>query len=134
MLRPTAISVTVQKDYTLKVIFNNGETKIFDVKPYIKGSWYSRLKDFSYFSLAKADGFTVIWPEGQDICPDELYYNSVPIQYSFNQYSKKYRHLPYHQKKGLATMDNFSKQIYEAGINDGRAEGKAEYIKNLTSI
>lgn len=56
MLRPTAISVTVQKDYTLKVIFNNGETKIFDVKPYIKGSWYSRLKDFSYFSLAKADG------------------------------------------------------------------------------
>ena len=28
-------------------------------------------------------------------------------------------------------MDNFCKQIYEAGINDGRAEGKAEYIKNL---
>lgn len=26
-------------------------------------------------------------------------------------------------------MDNFSKQIYEAGINDGRVEGKAEYIK-----
>lgn len=26
-------------------------------------------------------------------------------------------------------MDNFSKQIYEAGINDGRAEG----IKNLMS-
>lgn len=23
-------------------------------------------------------------------------------------------------------MDNFSKQIYEAGIDDGRAEGKAE--------
>ena len=23
-------------------------------------------------------------------------------------------------------MDNFSKQIYEAGINDGRAEGLAE--------
>ena len=23
-------------------------------------------------------------------------------------------------------MDNFSKQIYESGINDGRAEGKAE--------
>ena len=29
-------------------------------------------------------------------------------------------------KEGLATMDNFSKQIYEAGINEGRAEGKAE--------
>ena len=30
-------------------------------------------------------------------------------------------------------MDNFSKQIYEAGINDGRSEGKAESIKNLMS-
>lgn len=38
-------------------------------------------------------------------------------------------------------MDSFSKQIYEAGINDGRAEGKteglaegkAESIKNLMS-
>ncbi|WP_337479162.1 DUF2442 domain-containing protein [Phascolarctobacterium succinatutens] len=47
MLRPTAISVTVQKDYTLKVIFNNGETKIFDVKPYIKGSWYSQQMNMS---------------------------------------------------------------------------------------
>ena len=28
-------------------------------------------------------------------------------------------------------MDNFSKQIYEAGINDGKAEGQAESIKNL---
>ena len=44
-------------------------------------------------------------------------------------------------KEGLATMDNFSKQIYESGINDGRAEGKAEglaegkaeSIKNLMS-
>lgn len=35
-------------------------------------------------------------------------------------------------------MNNFSKQIYEAGINDGKAEGlaegKAKYIKNLMSI
>ena len=30
-------------------------------------------------------------------------------------------------------MDNFSKQIYEAGINDGRAEGLAESMKNLMS-
>ena len=38
-------------------------------------------------------------------------------------------------------MDNFSKQIYESGINDGKAkgkaeglaEGKAESIKNLMS-
>ena len=58
---------------------------------------------------------------------------TIACQYSFNQSSKKHWHLPYHQKDGLATMDNFSKQIYEAGINDGRAEVKAESIKNLMS-
>lgn len=30
-------------------------------------------------------------------------------------------------------MDNFSMQIYEAGINDDKAECKAESIKNLMS-
>lgn len=35
-------------------------------------------------------------------------------------------------KEGLATMDNFSKQIYDAGINDGRKEGKAEGILEAT--
>lgn len=30
-------------------------------------------------------------------------------------------------------MDNFSKQIYETGINDGKAKGKTESIKNLMS-
>lgn len=79
MLRPTAINVTVLKNYTLKIIFDNKEIRIFDVKPYIKGSWCSKLKDLSYFSMVKPDGFTVSWPDGQDICPDELYYNSMPV-------------------------------------------------------
>ena len=29
-------------------------------------------------------------------------------------------------KEGLTTMDEFSKKLYDAGINDGRAEGRAE--------
>ncbi len=79
MLRPTAIKVSVLENYKLKIEFNNGETKLFDVLPYIQGSWYSQLKDKNYFSLVKADGFTITWPDGQDICPDDLYYNSSPI-------------------------------------------------------
>ncbi|EET61993.1 hypothetical protein BRYFOR_06187 [Marvinbryantia formatexigens DSM 14469] len=76
MLRPTAIKVIPGKDYTLDVTFDNGERKLFDVKPYIKGSWYGMLRDLSYFNRVKTDGFTVVWSDGQDICPDELYYNS----------------------------------------------------------
>jgi hypothetical protein len=32
-----------------------------------KGSWYGMLKDENYFRRVSTDGFTVVWPEGQDI-------------------------------------------------------------------
>ncbi|MBP3232566.1 DUF2442 domain-containing protein [Anaerovibrio sp.] len=73
MLRPTAISVIPLDDYIIAVKFDNGEEKKFDVKPYIKGEWYSQLKDMAYFKAVTTDGYTVTWPNGQDICPDELY-------------------------------------------------------------
>lgn len=73
MLRPTAVSVIPDDDYILNVKFDNGEEKKFDVKPYIKGDWYGHLKDTAYFKAVTTDGYTVTWPDGQDICPDELY-------------------------------------------------------------
>jgi hypothetical protein len=73
MLRPTAISVSALSEYQILVEFNNGEKKIFDVEPYIKGEWYGKLRAYDYFKQVMTDGFTVIWPDGQDICPDELY-------------------------------------------------------------
>lgn len=79
MLRPTAIKVVPQSNKTLIITFDDASVKIFDVNPYIKGSWFEELKDPSYFSRVQTDGFTVVWPDGQDICPDELYYNSTPL-------------------------------------------------------
>ena len=78
-MRPTAIKVVPQSNKTLIITFDDASVKIFDVAPYIKGSWYEKLKDPLYFNRVKTDGFTVVWPDGQDICPDELYYNSVPL-------------------------------------------------------
>ena len=73
MLRPTAKIVIAKDNYILGIEFDNGEQKEFDVKPYIRGEWYGKLKDSSYFKAVETDGFTVVWPDGQDICPDELY-------------------------------------------------------------
>lgn len=73
MIRPVAKNVTSLEDYKISIEFDNGEKKIFDVTPYIKGNWYGRLRDKNYFNRVAIDGFTVVWPDGQDICPDELY-------------------------------------------------------------
>lgn len=77
MLRPTAKNAVALPDYKLRIQFDNGEIKIFDVKPYIKGNWYSELADPSYFKSVTTNGYSVEWANGQDLCPDELYFNSV---------------------------------------------------------
>jgi hypothetical protein len=73
MLRPTAIHVEAICEYQILVEFDNGEKKIFDVEPYIQVEWYGKLRTYEYFKRVSTDGFTVVWPDGQDICPDELY-------------------------------------------------------------
>ena len=79
MLRPTALSVNAEKNYCLRINFDNGETRILDVTPFIKGSWYGMLSDQSYFKSAQTDGFTIVRPDGQDLCPDDVYYLSIPV-------------------------------------------------------
>ena len=77
MLRPTVIYVEPREDYLLYLEFDNGEKKFFDMKPYIKGDFYGQLANKEYFQKVKANGFSVEWPKEQDICPDNLYYDSV---------------------------------------------------------
>ncbi len=73
LLRPTAVKVEAVCAYQILVEFDNGEKKYFDVEPYIQGEWYRKLRILEYFKKVTTDGFTVVWPDGQDICPDELY-------------------------------------------------------------
>ena len=79
MLRPTVINAIPKDDYKLVLSFDNGEKKIFDEKPYITGSWFGKLNSKDYFAVVKTNGFNVEWPDGQDICPDDLYFNSKSV-------------------------------------------------------
>lgn len=78
MLRPKPVDVKPLKNYLLSILFDNGERKIFDVKSLITGSWFGELKDLSTFNTVTISGNTVEWINGQDICPDDLYYLSTP--------------------------------------------------------
>lgn len=77
-LRPRAIAVEPLADYELLVTFDNRERKIFDVKPYIKGSWFGKLANPEAFKAVQIGGLSIEWPGGQDICPDRLYEDSRP--------------------------------------------------------
>jgi hypothetical protein len=58
--------------------YENGEEKIFDATPYIRGEWFEELRDAAYFSAVRIidDGDGISWPHGQDLAPHELYETS----------------------------------------------------------
>lgn len=73
MLQPKVLNVKPLPDYRLFVEYETGELKIFDVKPYISGSWFGQLQDLKVFETVHPRGSTVEWADGQDIAPHELY-------------------------------------------------------------
>lgn len=79
-MRPKAINVEPKEDYILEIKFSNGEVKNFDVKPYLSHRVFEKLKDKTEFQKVKVDGLSIAWENGADICPDELYNNSIAIQ------------------------------------------------------
>ena len=81
MSTPKIISVEAIKDYKIKLHYETGEIKLFNVLPYISGTWYEELNSYSYFKTVHiiSNGKGIGWEHGQDIAPHELYDMSVFI-------------------------------------------------------
>ena len=74
------IKVKPLEQYRLLITFDNNEQRIFDVAPYLNDDFFAPLCNPSIFETAKINPLTVEWAGGIDICPDELYYNSKPLE------------------------------------------------------
>jgi hypothetical protein len=71
------IRVTPQKDNTLILVFENHETRIFDMTPYLEKKPYRKLKNSPLFMKAMVAYGTVVWPGEIDIAPETLWDNST---------------------------------------------------------
>ena len=60
-------------DYKLEIVFENKETKIFDVKPYLDKGLFKKLKDKNLFKRVKVSYDSIEWQEGIDLDPEVLY-------------------------------------------------------------
>jgi hypothetical protein len=78
-MNPRVKEVVPLPDYRLRLIFTNGETREYDVKPLLEKGVFRALRDESMFRSARPWHGTVQWSGGQDICPDTLYEDSVPV-------------------------------------------------------
>jgi hypothetical protein len=59
--------------YRIHVTFDDHSEKTIDFRCYLKGPVFEPLKDVKYFRRFSLDGWTVAWPNGADIAPEELY-------------------------------------------------------------
>ena len=68
--------VKPQSDFRLQVLFDSGETGLFDMTPYLGYHCYRRLKDEFYFNQARVERGTVVWPNDEDLSPELLWEKS----------------------------------------------------------
>ena len=78
-MNPRPTRVVPQNDFTLKILFSNGEFRTYDMKPHLNFGIFKELAEIDYFKQAKINNGTVAWPHEQDICPDTLYEDGSPI-------------------------------------------------------
>ena len=81
-MNPHVTSVRALDDYRLELSFDNGESRIFDVKPYLGRGVFVRLRDPSLFQAVRAVAGSVEWPCGLDLSYDTLYLESEPVTQS----------------------------------------------------
>ncbi len=65
--------IEASTDYILNGVFENGEKKRFDIKPYLKNGVFRELQNENYFKLVKNRGYFVEWPNEQNLSADTLY-------------------------------------------------------------
>lgn len=82
MLQPRLLKVEPVDHLKLRLTYETGEVKMFDVSPYANGSWFGELKEDAYFWTVRMlpGGTGIEWSNGQDIAPHELYERSVSGQ------------------------------------------------------
>jgi hypothetical protein len=78
-MNPMVKTVKPIDDFMLHIWFNNGEERLFDVKPYLDRGIFSELKDLALFNTVRPDGLSIEWANEASLSPDTVYLSSVRI-------------------------------------------------------
>lgn len=71
------VNVKPLQDYQLLLIFENGEKRIFDMKPYLNKGIFKELRDEKVFRSVRVSFDSIEWSNQADIDPEVLYKKSV---------------------------------------------------------
>jgi hypothetical protein len=72
-MNPKVVKVIPEQDYMLSLLFDSGERRRFDMKPYLNYEVFRALKDFDVFNTATPFFGHVTWSNNSDLSYDTLY-------------------------------------------------------------
>ena len=77
---PTAKKVVPKDNYKLIIEFDNAESRMLDMKPFLEFGLFSKLKKREEFKKVKVSFDTIEWEIGLDLDPEFVYEKSVRIK------------------------------------------------------
>ncbi len=80
---PKVIKVEVIYPLKLKILFGNGEHRLYNVSKLIHLDSFDKLTNYSFFKQVKVDenGYGVYWDENLDLAESELFENSTIVNF-----------------------------------------------------
>ena len=79
-MNPYVKSVEPQDDYCLLLTFDNGEKRVFNLKPYLEKPIFKQLKNMSLFRTARVVSGSVEWQGDVDLSYDTLYLEGKAVK------------------------------------------------------
>jgi len=79
-MNPYVKSAQAMDGYCLLLTFENGEKRVFDLKPYFDKPIFAGLKNIALFKTARVVSGSVEWQGEIDLSYDTLYLESQAVQ------------------------------------------------------
>ncbi len=78
-MNPHVTGLTPQSEHRLLLAFANGETRLFDLTPWLDRGVFRALRDSPEFAQARVVDGSVEWPGEIDLSYDTLYLRSMAV-------------------------------------------------------
>ncbi len=73
------MKVNPLEGFDAELTLTTGEVVRRDLQPYLNGPVFDLIRtDAQQFRSLRAEGGTVIWPNGADLCPDTIIWGGLP--------------------------------------------------------
>jgi len=74
---PSVIKAIPQDNYQVYIEFDNNESGILNMQPYLNFGVFSKIKDLNLFSKVRVSFDTIEWENGIDLDPQFVYEKCV---------------------------------------------------------